>query len=162
MPGYGPSAPALPPTLVVVASVVDALVLVGSASMVSTMTQEDIIHLRGMYEVPDHITITAFDRSDRVIFDPEGGIALYEGFFHAGLCLLLHLFILGLLDHYRLVPAQFILNALRIICSFTVLCYFYGIVARFFSIKEGWWFIDPRRGRKIRFQLPSFIKGWKN
>lgn len=37
---------------VVVAMMVDALVPIGLAILASTMTQEDIIHLRGVYKVP--------------------------------------------------------------------------------------------------------------
>lgn len=104
---------------------------VGPASLASTMTWEDAIHLRGMYGVPNNVMIIVRNHSDRVTSSSEGGIALYKGFFHTRLCLPLHLFILSFLDHYWLFFAQLAPNAFRFSYSFIVLCHFHGIVARF-------------------------------
>lgn len=77
----GPSA-SIPPALEAI-----ALAPTGLAGLASTMTREDILHLRGKYGVPNQIRISTLNPNDRVTLDPEGVIALYEGFFHACLCL---------------------------------------------------------------------------
>lgn len=80
-----------------------APILVGSVSMVLTMTMEDVIYFQGMYGIQSHIRVFAPDPDGRMTSGPEGGIALYEGFLHAGLRLLFHPFIYNFLDCYQLV-----------------------------------------------------------
>lgn len=96
----GPSNLAPLPISMVVTLAVDAPMLASPIGIASTMIREDVIYLRGMYKVSNHIRIFVPDHSDRVTSSPEGGIALYDGFFHARLCLPLYPFILSLLDYY--------------------------------------------------------------
>lgn len=130
------------------------------ASTISTLT---VICFRRMYEIPDHIKMSAPSPNDKVTSGPKGRIAIYEAFLQAGFCLPFHPFILTLLDQYRLVPAQLTSNSFRTICS-SVLCHFHKIVPRFslfrsiFILKrhatEKRWTTTSRQGT-IYFDLPS-------
>lgn len=78
------SSPMLPPTLVAAISMDDAPMPAGLASVAFTTTNEKVIHLCAIYRVPNSIRISTPNRSDRVTSGPEGGIALYKGFFKQG------------------------------------------------------------------------------
>lgn len=102
----------------------------GLVSMFSTMTKEDVLQLQEQYGFPSQFQVSTPRPDDRVTLGLMGGITLYEKFLYAGLRLSFYPFIRNVLDFYRPVPIQFTPKFFCIICSFIILCHFFGIEAR--------------------------------
>lgn len=105
------TSPVSPPAPTVIISVTDAPAPASLAGVASTMTQEDVIHLRGMYGVPNSVRVFAPDHGDRVTSGPKGGVTLYEGFFHASL----HFRSTSLFSAFWIMITSFLPSSLRIL-----------------------------------------------
>ena len=95
------------------------------------------------------------DPKDRVISPPLGQIAIYVENLQAGLLFSILDFVRNIFDYYKIYPTEFILNFIRLIINFALLCHMIptspsvSLFRAFFVLHpcpkaEDWWFFASR------------------
>lgn len=109
------------------------ILLISPMSESSLITKSINLRLWEYYKFPNYIHVHTPRLDDRVTFGPSSYLAMYEEFFHDGLQLSLHPFILIVLDLYWIILAQLAPNSFQILCSFLVICYMEFILGFLYS-----------------------------